>query len=81
MCDNCKALKRDSRFLNGRRYRIHRVNLYRVYRDQVITIRLCHVCAIELFKRGEMSFLSRNRPLLRSIDRFKQPEKDLGIEW
>ncbi len=63
MCDVCRAEGLDWKFANGKREDLHRVRLYRVYKDRVAVVELCHLHAIELFILGEQRFLKNHADL------------------
>lgn len=57
MCEVCKAEGQDMAFKNGDRMNIYKNSLYKVFKDSVADIKLCHVHSIELFTLGETRFL------------------------
>lgn len=57
MCEVCRAEGEDYLFKNGPKKILTSSNLYKVFRNAVAHIKLCHVHSIELFHIGERRFL------------------------
>lgn len=76
MCDVCKEEKIDFKFRNGNRP-LHNCRLYRVYKSQVATVKLCHLHAIELFCIGENRFLENHPKLAVSLHRSTSVSNDV----
>ena len=60
MCEVCHAEGKDYRYLNGTKTQITIDHLYKVFRDSVAPIKLCHIHSIELFMLGERRFLKEH---------------------
>ncbi len=68
MCDVCVSEKIDWKFVNGsNKSELHPVKLYRVYKDKVAVLKLCHLHGIELFVLGETRFLQIHLSLARDL--------------
>lgn len=57
MCDVCNAEKMDSRFINGKKYRVFTRTLHTIFHNRIMQIQLCFVHDIELFNLGERRFV------------------------
>ena len=57
MCDICKAQKLDSRFINGKKYRLYSRTLHTIFQNKITPIKLCFIHDIELFTFGEKRFV------------------------
>jgi hypothetical protein len=57
MCEVCKAEGDDYLFRNGPKKLLTTSNLYKVFKNAIAPIRLCHIHSIELFHLGERRFL------------------------
>ena len=60
MCDVCKAEGRDFRLSCGLHAVTREAKIYRAFVGKVITVKVCRICDIQLFKLGEMRFLQNN---------------------
>ncbi len=60
MCEICQSEGRDAKYMNGDKPTQMHAKLYRVFKDKVAPIRICHVHNIELFSFGETSFIRRH---------------------
>ena len=68
MCDVCTSEKIDTKFVNGESHStVHTVKLYRIYKDKVALVKLCHLHGIELFVLGETRFLRNHLSLAREL--------------
>ncbi len=67
MCDVCKAYGKDPAFVNGSKKGLYSEKLYRVFKDNIADIRLCHVHSIELFMYGERRFIASHLIFARSL--------------
>jgi hypothetical protein len=67
MCEVCKAEGYDYLFKNGPRYVLTNNNLYKVFKNAVAPIKLCHVHSIELFHMGERRFLKEHISFARGV--------------
>ena len=68
MCDVCTSENIDSKFVNGEsKSTLHQVKLYRVYKDKVALVKLCHLHGIELFVLGETRFLKNHLNIAREL--------------
>ena len=68
MCDACTSENIDTKFVNGeRKSTVHHVKLYRVYKEKIAVIKLCHLHGIELFILGETRFLENHLNLAREL--------------
>ncbi|OUR96869.1 hypothetical protein A9Q84_11065 [Halobacteriovorax marinus] len=68
MCDVCKAEGLDSQFMNGSKSRISPSKLFRVFKGQTATIKLCSIHDIQLFMLGEQRFLLENLGFLKHLN-------------
>lgn len=73
MCDVCRTENIDWKFANGPQAKLHQARLFRVYKNRVAVIKLCHIHAIELFIMGEERFLANHvTPCIElSVDKSK----------
>jgi len=60
MCDVCKVMGQDYKFLCGRKARICRASLFQVLVGKVAELKLCYLHDIELFHLGERRFMMRH---------------------
>ncbi|MBT7608466.1 MAG: hypothetical protein HN576_01840 [Bacteriovoracaceae bacterium] len=68
MCDVCTSESIDWKFVNGEtKSALHQVKLFRVYKDKIASIKLCHLHGIELFVLGETRFLQNHLNLARDL--------------
>ena len=68
MCDVCASESIDWKFVNGEnRTTLHQAKLYRVYKDKVALVKLCHLHGIELFVLGETRFLCNHISFARDL--------------
>lgn len=67
MCDVCKVEGLDPKFVNGEKSIANASKLYRVFKDKVADIRLCHVHSIELFLIGEKRFVHEHIAFAKSL--------------
>ena len=67
MCDVCESRGEDYKFLNGDKDMLREVHLYQVLIGKVVSITLCRVHDIELFKVGERRFLNIHPTVLPII--------------
>ncbi len=67
MCEVCRAEGLDPKFRNGNRPTAVKNILYKVYRESVANIRLCHIHSIELFMLGEKRFLREHLQFARDL--------------
>lgn len=67
MCEVCKAEGHDYLFRNGPKKAIHNSILYKVFKDSIANIRLCHIHSIELFMFGERKFLRQHIFFARNL--------------
>ncbi len=75
MCEVCNLEGRDPKFVNGSKSPSIPNKLYRVFKDKIADIRLCHVHSIELFMYGEKLFVKSHIGFARSLSRkSKKPE-------
>ena len=59
MCDVCKLEKRDWKFKCGEKSRLSNERLHRVFVGQIAYLKLCSLCARDLFHVGERRFLEK----------------------
>ena len=57
MCEVCKIEGVDSLFKNGSKNILSINNLFKVFKNAVVPIKLCYVHSVELFQLGERRFL------------------------
>jgi hypothetical protein len=69
MCEVCKAEGLDSKFKNGDKNLSNKNALYKVFKNTVANIRLCHIHSIELFMMGESRFLKDHLTFARDLAR------------
>ena len=67
MCEVCKNEGEDYLFKNGLKNIIVTNNLYKVFKDGVAPIKLCHIHSIELFHLGEKRFLHEHLDFARGL--------------
>ncbi|RPJ72497.1 MAG: hypothetical protein EHM20_13680 [Alphaproteobacteria bacterium] len=67
MCEVCKSEGDDYRFRNGPKTMLATSNLYKVFKNAVAPIKLCHVHTIELFHIGERRFLREHLTFARGL--------------
>lgn len=67
MCEVCKSEGSDYLFRNGNKKILTTNNLYKVFKDTVAPIKLCHVHSIELFHVGERRFLREHLLFARGL--------------
>lgn len=68
MCEVCKAEGIDWKFKNGpAKNSLYNSALYKVFKDSVASVRLCHVHSIELFTAGERKFLREHISFARAL--------------
>ena len=67
MCEICKVDGNNYLFRNGDKKKLTGNFLYKIFRDKVAPIRLCHIHSIELFRIGEKRFLMQHLNYARSI--------------
>ncbi len=67
MCEVCKAEGEDYLFKNGPKRVLTTSNLYKVFKNAVAPIKLCHVHSIELFHMGERRFLQEHMFFARGL--------------
>ena len=68
MCDVCTSENIDYKFVNGKnKTTIHHARLFRVYKDNFATVKLCHLHGIELFVLGETRFLQNHMALAKTL--------------
>ncbi len=60
MCDICKVMGQDYKFVCGRKAKISRASMYQVLVGKVAELRLCYLHDIELFHLGERRFMMRH---------------------
>jgi hypothetical protein len=69
MCEVCKSEGNDYLFKNGPKKVLTSNNLYKVFKNAVAPIKLCHIHSIELFHMGERRFLKEHLDFARSLAR------------
>ncbi len=69
MCEVCRAEGDDYLFKNGPKKVLTTNNLYKVFKNSVAPIKLCHVHSIELFHLGESRFLKEHLEFARGLAR------------
>lgn len=69
MCEVCKSEGVDFKFKNGSKATLYKNALYKVFKDSVAEIKLCHVHSIELFMLGESRFIREHLIFARDIAR------------
>jgi hypothetical protein len=67
MCDVCKAEGADFLFKNGPKKVLQINNLYKVFKNSIAPIKLCHIHSVELFHIGEPRFLKEHIDFARSL--------------
>ncbi|MDD4975132.1 MAG: hypothetical protein PHY93_12315 [Bacteriovorax sp.] len=67
MCEVCSSEGVDYLFKNGPKKILISSNLYKVFKNAVAPIKLCHVHSIELFHIGERRFLREHLVFARSL--------------
>ncbi|MDO9184234.1 MAG: hypothetical protein Q7U04_17600 [Bacteriovorax sp.] len=67
MCEVCRAQGEDYLFKNGPKKILTNNNLYKVFKDAVAPVKLCHVHSIELFHMGERRFLREHIDFTRVL--------------
>lgn len=67
MCEVCRAEGEDYLFRNGPKKFLTSNNLYKVFKNAVAPIKLCHVHSIELFHIGERRFLREHIDFARGL--------------
>ena len=67
MCEVCRSEGEDYLFKNGPKKSLSNSNLYKVFKNTVAPIKLCHVHSIELFSVGEKRFLKEHLDLARNL--------------
>ncbi|MGZ3787386.1 MAG: hypothetical protein ACXVLQ_02620 [Bacteriovorax sp.] len=67
MCEVCHAEGEDYLFRNGPKKVLTTNNLYKVFKNAVAPIKLCHIHSIELFHMGERRFLKEHLRFSRSL--------------
>ena len=67
MCEICKAEGEDYLFKNGSKKMLTCNFLYKVFKDSVAPIKLCHVHTIELFHLGERRFMREHIDFARIL--------------
>lgn len=67
MCDVCKAEGIDWNFSNGKKTKLNKAKLYRVYVGRTATVQLCHLHDIQLFVLGEQRFLKEHIALASNM--------------
>ena len=71
MCDICKAEKIDSKFINGKKYKLFSREIYSLIANRITPIKLCYVHDIEFFCNGERKFMEMHPRY--TIDIIKAP--------
>jgi hypothetical protein len=66
MCEVCRSEGQNYVFKNGSKP-LYNDALYRVFKDNVANIKLCHIHSIELFKLGETRFLKEHILFARTL--------------
>jgi len=67
MCEVCKSEGKDYLFINGVKATLVTNHLYKVFKNAVAHIKLCHVHSIELFHLGELRFLREHLHFASSL--------------
>jgi hypothetical protein len=67
MCEVCRAEGEDFLFKNGPKKILSTNNLYKVFKNAVAPIKLCHIHSIELFHLGERRFLKEHLFFARGL--------------
>lgn len=67
MCEVCHIEGKDPKFVNGLKSSAIPNKLYRVFKDKIADVRLCHVHSIELFMLGEMRFVKNHISFARTL--------------
>ena len=67
MCEVCRAEGDDYLFKNGPKKVLTMNNLYKVFKNSIAPIKLCHVHSIELFHIGEKRFLREHLSFARGL--------------
>ncbi len=67
MCEVCKSEGADFSFRNGSKNILTTNNLYKVFKNAVAPIKLCHIHSIELFHLGERRFLREHLTFARGL--------------
>lgn len=67
MCEVCRAEGEDYLFRNGPKKILTANNLYKVFKNSVAPVNLCHVHSIELFHIGERRFLREHIDFARGL--------------
>jgi len=67
MCEVCKAEGSDYLFKNGPKKVLTTNNLYKVFKNSIASIKLCHIHSIELFRIGESRFLKEHLGFARTL--------------
>lgn len=76
MCEVCQIEGKDPKFINGLKHVSIPSKLYRVFKDKIADIRLCHVHSIELFVLGEKRFVKSHIQFARSLSAKKSKKSD-----
>ena len=69
MCEVCKSEGENFQFRNGPKKFLYHNVLYKVFKNSVANIKLCHIHSIELFMVGEKKFLKEHIPFARDLAR------------
>lgn len=67
MCEVCNFEGADSKFRNGPKNILTVNNLYKVFKNAVAPVKLCHIHSIELFHLGERRFLREHLTFARGL--------------
>ncbi len=67
MCQVCDAEGEDYRFRNGEKSWMTINILYKVLKNCVLPVRLCHIHSVELFGLGERRFLLGHLTFARTL--------------
>lgn len=67
MCEVCRAEGDDYLFKNGPTKILTNNNLYKVFKNAIAPIKLCHIHSIELFHIGERRFLREHLDFARGL--------------
>jgi hypothetical protein len=77
MCEICKVDGNNYLFRNGPKKKLTGNFLYKIFKDKVAPIMLCHIHSIELFRIGEKRFLMQHLNFARAIaTRARQKSED-----
>ena len=69
MCEVCQVEGKDPKFVNGIKNVSIPNKLFRVFKDKIADVRLCHIHSIELFMLGETRFIKNHISFARALSK------------